>query len=43
MDNSTDLTGLVVVGSIISLIPMVALMISLQRYWRSGITLGSLK
>ncbi|MET9243313.1 carbohydrate ABC transporter permease [Nonomuraea sp. NPDC003709] len=43
VDNSTDLTGLVVVGSIISLIPMVALMISLQRYWRSGITLGSLK
>ncbi|MEV4009028.1 carbohydrate ABC transporter permease [Nonomuraea angiospora] len=43
VDNSTDLTGLVVVGSIISLIPMVALMISMQRYWRSGITLGSLK
>jgi multiple sugar transport system permease protein len=43
VDNSTDLTGLVVVGSIISLIPMVVLMISMQRYWRSGITLGSLK
>ncbi|WP_043635789.1 carbohydrate ABC transporter permease [Nonomuraea candida] len=43
VDNSTDLTGLVVVGSIISLVPMVALMISLQRYWRSGITLGSLR
>lgn len=42
-DTSTDLTGMVVVGSIISLIPMVVLMVSLQRYWRSGITLGSLK
>jgi multiple sugar transport system permease protein len=26
-----------------SLIPMVALMLSMQRFWRSGITLGSLK
>ncbi|MBT2234859.1 carbohydrate ABC transporter permease [Nonomuraea sp. NEAU-A123] len=43
VDTSTDLTGLVVVGSIISLIPMVALMISMRRYWRSGVTLGSLK
>ncbi|MEV0230762.1 carbohydrate ABC transporter permease [Nonomuraea sp. NPDC050786] len=43
MDSSTDLTGLVVVGSIVSLIPMVALMVSMQRYWRSGVTLGSLK
>ncbi|MFJ8019476.1 carbohydrate ABC transporter permease [Streptomyces sp. NPDC096311] len=42
-DTSTDLTGMVVTGSIISLIPMVILMVSLQRYWRSGITLGSLK
>jgi multiple sugar transport system permease protein len=42
-DSSTDLTGMVVVGSIVSLLPMVILMISLQRYWRSGITLGSLK
>ncbi|MEU2732451.1 carbohydrate ABC transporter permease [Streptomyces griseoviridis] len=43
VDNSADLTGMVVVGSLISLIPMVALMISMQRYWRSGVTLGSLK
>ncbi|MEU0806797.1 carbohydrate ABC transporter permease [Streptomyces sp. NPDC005970] len=43
MDTSTDLTGMVVVGSIVSLLPMVVLMISLQRFWRSGITLGSLK
>lgn len=43
VDNSTDLTGMVVVGSLLSLIPMVLLMISMQRYWRSGVTLGSLK
>jgi len=42
-DTSVDLTGMVIVGSLISLIPMTALMISMQRYWRSGITLGSLK
>ncbi|AXG82105.1 carbohydrate ABC transporter permease [Streptomyces paludis] len=43
VDSSVDLTGLVVVGSIVSLIPMVILMLSMQRYWRSGVTMGSLK
>lgn len=43
VDQSVDLTGLVIVGSIVSLIPIVALMLAMQRYWRSGITLGSLK
>jgi multiple sugar transport system permease protein len=43
IDSSVDLTSLVIVGSIISLIPMVALMLAMQRYWRSGVTLGSLK
>ena len=43
VDQSYDLTGLVIVGSIVSLIPIVALMLAMQRYWRSGITLGSLK
>ncbi|MEU6904155.1 carbohydrate ABC transporter permease [Streptomyces coeruleorubidus] len=42
-DSSVDLTGMVVVGSIISLVPMVILLVSMQRYWRSGVTLGSLK
>ncbi|WP_326613944.1 carbohydrate ABC transporter permease [Streptomyces scopuliridis] len=42
-DSSVDLTGMVVAGSIISLIPMVILLVSMQRYWRSGVTLGSLK
>jgi multiple sugar transport system permease protein len=43
MDSAIDLTSLVVVGSILSTIPMVILMISMQRYWRSGVSLGSLK
>lgn len=43
VDTSADLTGMVVVGSLLSLIPMVILMISMQRFWRSGVTLGSLK
>ncbi len=43
MDQSYDLTTLVVLGSIVSTIPMILLMVSMQRYWRSGITIGSLK
>lgn len=43
IDQTTDLTTLVVLGSIVSLIPMVILMLAMQRYWRSGITFGSLK
>jgi multiple sugar transport system permease protein len=43
VDQSIDLTSLVEAGALVSLIPMVALMLSMQRYWRSGITLGSLK
>ncbi|MBE1879032.1 carbohydrate ABC transporter permease [Myceligenerans sp. TRM 65318] len=43
VDSQYDLTGLVIIGSLISTIPMVLLMISMQRYWRSGVTIGSLK
>jgi multiple sugar transport system permease protein len=42
-DSQYDLTGLVITGSLVSTIPMVLLMISMQRYWRSGVTIGSLK
>jgi multiple sugar transport system permease protein len=42
-DSSVDLTSLVLTGSLVSTIPMIALMISMQRYWRSGVTIGSLK
>jgi multiple sugar transport system permease protein len=43
IDSNVDLTSLVMVGAIFSLIPMVVLMLAMQRYWRSGVTLGSLK
>lgn len=42
-DSSVDLTSLVLTGSLVSTIPMIALMISMQRYWKSGVTIGSLK
>jgi multiple sugar transport system permease protein len=42
-DSTVDLTSLVLIGSLVATIPMVVLMIAMQRYWRSGVTLGSLK
>jgi len=42
-DTQYDLTGLVITGSLVASIPMILLMISMQRYWKSGVTLGSLK
>lgn len=42
-DTTVDITSLVITGSLIATIPMVALMIAMQRYWRSGVTIGSLK
>ncbi|MFC7876577.1 carbohydrate ABC transporter permease [Isoptericola sp. NPDC057391] len=42
-DSQYDLTGLVITGALVASIPMVLLMISMQRYWKSGVTLGSLK
>jgi len=42
-DSQYDLTGLVITGSLVSTIPMIILMIAMQRYWRSGVTMGSLK
>lgn len=40
---SQDMTNLVITGSLLSVIPLAIFMISLQRYWRSGILVGSLK
>ncbi|WP_426622963.1 carbohydrate ABC transporter permease [Leifsonia sp. McL0607] len=41
--SSPDLVRLVVMGSMLSTIPLVVLFLTLQRYWRSGITSGALK
>ncbi|KFI54228.1 carbohydrate ABC transporter permease [Bifidobacterium callitrichos] len=42
-DSQYDLTMLVITGAFISMIPVVILMIAMQRYWKSGVTVGSLK
>lgn len=42
-DSTVDLTSLVITGSLVATIPMVVLMVAMQRYWRAGITMGSLK
>ena len=42
-DSQYDLTMLVLTGAFISMIPVVLLMIAMQRYWKSGMTVGSLK
>lgn len=42
-DSTVDLTGMVITGSLVATIPMVILMIAMQRYWRSGVAMGSLK
>lgn len=42
-DTQYDLTMLVLTGAFISMIPVIILMIAMQRYWKSGMTIGSLK
>ncbi|MCG5218047.1 carbohydrate ABC transporter permease [Streptosporangium sp. KLBMP 9127] len=39
----TDLTALVLTGSLLAVIPLAFFMIAMRRYWQSGVTLGSLK
>lgn len=34
---------LVIAGALVAIIPLVAAFLALQRYWRSGLTLGSIK
>lgn len=38
-----DMNTLVLTGSLLSIIPLAILMFALQKYWRSGILMGSLK
>jgi multiple sugar transport system permease protein len=38
-----DYQSLVIVGSVISAIPLIVLFLTLQRYWRSGIATGAVK
>jgi multiple sugar transport system permease protein len=39
----TSLWGLIIIGSLISVIPLVIAFLSLQKYWRGGLAIGSLK
>ena len=38
-----ELIALVVTGSLLSVIPLIAAFLMLQRYWQSGLTTGGVK
>ena len=40
---TTSLWSLIILGSLVSIIPLVVAFLSLQRYWRGGLAVGSLK
>lgn len=39
----TSLWSLIIIGSLVSIIPLVISFLSLQRYWQGGLSLGALK
>lgn len=39
----TSLWSLIIMGSLVSVIPLIIAFLSLQKYWRGGLTIGSLK
>ena len=41
--SSSELLALVVTGSLLSIIPLIAAFLMLQRYWQSGLTAGGVK
>ncbi|WP_199191301.1 carbohydrate ABC transporter permease [Amycolatopsis sp. CA-126428] len=38
-----DFTSLVITGALLSVLPLAAVLVAMQRFWRSGVTLGALK
>lgn len=42
-ESIVDLTALTITGALVSVIPLAVLMIAMQRYWRTGVTLGAIK
>lgn len=42
-ESVVDLTALTITGALISVIPLAVLLIAMQRYWRTGVTLGAIK
>jgi multiple sugar transport system permease protein len=43
LESGVDLTGLVLTGALLSIVPMAVLMVAMRRYWRTGVTMGALK
>ncbi|MGX1563953.1 carbohydrate ABC transporter permease [Streptomyces sp. NPDC055506] len=43
LESGIDLTGLVLTGALLSIVPMAIMMVAMRRYWRTGVTLGALK
>ncbi|MBT0773496.1 carbohydrate ABC transporter permease [Kineosporia sp. J2-2] len=41
--STIDFTSIVITGSLLSVIPLAAVMLALQRFWRTGVTLGAVK
>ena len=39
----TSLWNLIIAGALVSVIPLIAAFLGLQRYWQGGLSLGSLK
>ena len=39
----TSLWSLIIVGSLVSIIPLIVAFLTLQKYWRGGLAIGSLK
>lgn len=41
--STIDFTSIVITGSLLSVIPLAVVMLALQRFWRTGVSLGALK
>ena len=41
--STIDFTSIVITGSLLSVIPLAAVLLLLQRFWRTGVSLGALK
>jgi multiple sugar transport system permease protein len=42
-DQNPELRGLVLIGALVSIVPMIVVFLLLQRFWRGGLGTGSLK
>ncbi|GAB2586852.1 hypothetical protein GCM10027087_29000 [Paractinoplanes abujensis] len=38
-----SLWNLIIVGSLVSIVPLIVAFLTLQRYWQGGLSVGSLK